>query len=247
MNYFKRYIKSRLFGGDVKRLISSNKIPDQAVSLNRLKQLGFNPKSIFDIGAYQGDFTETCLKVWPNSEVIAFEALNEKVEILKNKFKNHKVKIVEGIIGETDSTNVPFFSDETASSVLASEEVYHSKKIIKQRMLSLDRFIQESATGAPNFLKIDTQGYEFQILKGCQKSLHLIDVLLLEVNFLEVYNDVKLAHQVIALLNEFGFVIYDICEIHRRPLDNALFQIDFLFVKNDSTLRADKKWDHKII
>ena len=242
MNYFKRKILNRLFGGDLRRMIEQNRIPDQETSLMRLKNLGFKPKSVFDIGAYHGDFSKLCLKIWPQTSIIAFEALHEKIEPLTQKFKGRNVKIIEGIIGETDREAVNYYADETASSVLSSDEVNSKKKVVNQKMITLDTFLSTSSTQAPALLKIDTQGYEFQILKGAGNVLLQIEVVLLELNFLEVYHGVKLAHEVMELLTANGFVIYDICEIHRRPLDNALFQIDYIFVKKDSFLRNDKRW-----
>lgn len=37
-------------------------VPEIPSSLERLANLGFQPKQIFDVGAYKGDFTKLCLK-----------------------------------------------------------------------------------------------------------------------------------------------------------------------------------------
>jgi hypothetical protein len=46
----------------------------------------------------------------------------------------------------------------------------------------------------------------------------------------------------IAWLNERDWVAYDICGLTRRPLDQALWQADLIFVPRNSPLRADKRW-----
>lgn len=245
MNIIKDYINNKMFGGDIKRLIERNKIPNPVVSLKRLNNLGFKPNLIFDIGAYKGSFAETCLSIWPNCRLVLFEALKDKIPFLVSKFSGKNAHIVEGIIGDSNMEKVLYFSDETASSVLESKEIYTKKQVITQNMITLDSYIQSTGISAPNFLKIDTQGFEYQILKGAEKNIPSIEVFLLELNFLEVYYNVRLAHDVIAYLDTFGFVMYDICEIHRRPLDQALFQIDFLFVHKNSFLRKNKDWDIK--
>ena len=71
-------------------------------------------------------------------------------------------------------------------------------------------------------------------MKGCETYLSRVSILLIECNFLEIYQNVKLAGELIAYLGGFGFVIYDVSEIHRRPLDNTLVQMDFVFVKQDA-------------
>ncbi|OQP67657.1 FkbM family methyltransferase [Niastella populi] len=247
MNLIRKKIEAKLYSGDVKRMIARNKIPDQRTSFERLKELGFSPELTFDIGAYQGDFSNMCLEIWPETTIYAFEALKDKISPLKRRFASNNVKVIEGIIGQEDKESINFYADETASSVLASEEVNTEKKVVSQKMMRLDSFIKSENLKPPTLLKIDTQGYEYEILQGCGKVLNSIEVILLELNFLEVYQNVKLAHEVIAFLSEHDFVIYDICEIHRRPLDMALFQIDFLFIKKDNSLRKDKRWDKNIL
>ena len=242
LDFLRKKIEARLFSGDVNRMIAKGRIPDQQASLERLKHLGFTPDLIFDVGAYHGDFSHMCLNLWPDSRIIAFEALPEKIDSLKSKFTGKNVQVVEGIVGDEVRENVNYFADETSSSVLQSQE-FTAKKRLKQKMFTLDEFSFKNNVNAPDFLKIDTQGYEFPILKGFEKNLKLVKIILLELNFIEVYHQVKLAHEVIHFLGNNGFVIYDICEIHRRPLDMALFQIDFIFVKQHSQLRSDKRWD----
>jgi hypothetical protein len=90
-------------------------------------------------------------------------------------------------------------------------------------------------------LKIDT-GYEYEVLKGASTALHNCQLVLAELNFMDIHKNVKLADEVISFLKQFDFVMYDITEIHRRPSDNALWQVDFMFVKENSFLRQNKKW-----
>lgn len=241
MSFIGNKIRSRLYGGDVKRMIASDKIPDAFKSLERMKKLGFTPRSVFDVGAYQGDFTAMCLDLWPDCEIHSFEALPEKLKQLQSRFKNKKVRIVGNLVGD-EQKDVQFFADETASSILESQE-FTPKKKLNLRMITLDHYVSQNNLPAPNLLKIDTQGYEYPILQGFGKNLEKVEALLLELNFIEIYHKVTLAHKIIQYLSEFGFVVYDICEIHRRPLDRALIQMDFLFVKESSHLRKDKRWD----
>ena len=94
----------------------------------------------------------------------------------------------------------------------------------------------------PNLLKIDTRGYEYQVLQGVKEFLNDIDIILAELNFIDIHKDVKLANEVIIFLDNYNLVIYDIAQIHRRPFNNAIWQTDFIFVKKDSFLRENKNW-----
>jgi hypothetical protein len=53
-------------------------------------------------------------------------------------------------------------------------------------------------------------------------------------------------HEVIAYLAERDFLPFDICGGWRRSSDEALAQIDMIFVRRDSDLRAHRKfWEHE--
>jgi hypothetical protein len=51
---------------------------------------------------------------------------------------------------------------------------------------------------------------------------------------------IDLHETLVGWLGERGFVAYDICGMTRRPLDNALWQADMIFVRKDDPLRRDK-------
>ena len=60
-------------------------------SLERLANLGFQPKQIFDVGAYKGDFTELCLKYFPHAKIACFEVLEHRVEQLNLLASKHPI------------------------------------------------------------------------------------------------------------------------------------------------------------
>ena len=95
---------------------------------------------------------------------------------------------------------------------------------------------------APEMLKLDVQGYELWVLKGAEESLPGIRVILAEVNLLDIHKGVPLLHEVTDWLFQRGYVAYDICGLTRRPLDDALWQADMIFIRRDDALRADKSY-----
>lgn len=217
--------------------------PNQRTSLIRLKELGFNPKTIYDVGAFKGDFAELASNLWPESEILCFEPLKEKSKQIQERFEDDpKIQTFNILLGEKDQNEVTFFEAETASSVLPEHEDNDFKKT-KKPMVAIDTLVEENEdVPSPDFLKIDTQGYEYQILLGGENCLEKVEVVLAELNHIDIHEDVILAEKVISYLNSQGFVIYDIAEMHRRPLDNALWQTDFIFVKKSSRFRKNKAW-----
>ncbi|MCW3111451.1 MAG: FkbM family methyltransferase [Segetibacter sp.] len=216
-------------------------IPDPEFSLQLLKQQGFIPKTIFDVGAYNGDFAKMARGIWSDADIVCFEGLPEKVAKLKTNLHDTKIKVIEGLVGERNDDKVKFFKVESATSVL-EEQTPNDFEVGYQTMRTLDSCIEQFSLHKPQLLKIDTQGYEYNILTGFENNLHYVDVILAELNFIDIHKNVKLAFDVIELLNNNGFVIFDICQLHRRPSDKALWQADFIFVKKDSVLRKNKSW-----
>ena len=56
-----------------------------------------------------------------------------------------------------------------------------------------------------NFLNIDVQGYELEVLKGGVKTLENIDAMILEVNRDEVYEGCPMVEDLDDFLKDFGF------------------------------------------
>ena len=66
-------------------------VPDTWNSLIQLKDKhSFNPKVIFDIGAYKGDWTKMCLKIYPKSKFYLFEPQDCLSKFL-NSFQNKNI------------------------------------------------------------------------------------------------------------------------------------------------------------
>ena len=218
-------------------------IPEIPIALNRLSKLGFQPHHIFDIGAYEGEFAQCCLNIWPKAKVSCFEALEHKVAHLqKLALKNSSIQVFPGLLGAKAIDKVAFNESETASSVLV-ENTPQNFPVSFHPMRTVDQIVQEHFAGnIPDLLKLDVQGYELEVLKGAEKSLSGIKAILAEVSLLDIHQNTPLLADIVAWLNSRDWVAYEICGFIRRPLDQSLWQIDMIFVPVNSPLRTDKRW-----
>ena len=218
-------------------------VPEIPSSLERLSKLSFQPNQIFDVGAYKGDFANLCLKYFPNADIALFEVLEHRVEQLNLlALKNPKIKVFQTLLGATAQEKVNFNQAETASSVLV-EQIPQNFSVESYPMATIDQIVNNRFAGkSPDFLKMDVQGYELEVLKGAENSLQGVQVILAEISLLDIHQNVPLLAEIIKWLNERDWVAYDICGLTRRPLDQALWQADFIFVPCNSKLRADKRW-----
>jgi FkbM family methyltransferase len=219
------------------------RVPEIPVALSHLADLNFQPRQVFDVGAYQGEFAECCLKIWPNTHVACFEALEHKVaELQQQASRNPKIQVFPGLLGSETREKVALHQAETASSILV-EQIPQNFPVTHYPMRTVDQIVEEHFAGcSPDLLKLDVQGYELEVLKGAEKSLPGMQAILAELSLLDIHQNVPLLADVITWLNDRDWVAYDICGLIHRPLDRALWQADFMFVPRHSTLRSDKRW-----
>ncbi len=216
-------------------------VPDIFFSLERLKHLGFNPNQIIDVGAYEGEWTKVVSQLFPEANILMCEAMPSKEEKLKPLI-NSRINYEIGVLGAEDGKEVYFTELETASSVLEEEAATHKR--VARKTSSLNTVLAKRNIAKVDLIKLDVQGYELEVLSGFEKYISSTDVILTEASLLDIHKGVPLVRDVINFMGDKGFVLYDICSVStRRPLDNALWQTDLLFVKHNSRFRQDKRYN----
>ncbi|MBW8015820.1 MAG: FkbM family methyltransferase [Planctomycetes bacterium] len=89
------------------------------------------------------------------------------------------------------------------------KEQWKIKKEIKIRTTTLNNVFLENKID-PDFIKIDTQGSELNILKGAENHLDQVLGLELEVEFLDLYKDQPLFSDIDSFVREKGFELFDL-------------------------------------
>ena len=225
-------------------LFERYEVPTFGGSIRRLKAAGFQPDIWMDVGAHHGEVASMFRQAWPDAKGICLEGQAEPLKFLRARLQgDSNIQIIPKLAGAKPQERVILRGRETSASVL-EEDVHPQAETQEVEMTTLDQEISRFAQAAgTRLIKIDTQGYELEILKGAEECLKKTGALILELNFLEIHKNVPLGEEVIAWLKARKFVIYDIAGITRRPRDRALWQADFLFVPESSPLRADKSYE----
>ncbi len=221
--------------------------PSMEWSLGNMRKLGFNPRFIVDIGAFQGEWTAMAKTEFPHASVLMLEAQESKrpaLEAIKTASRGD-IDYRISVMGSTEGESI-FFNEydhaPTACSVLVDHAAAATRKI-ERSLSTLDSILAEGAFPNPNFIKLDVQGYEIEVLKGAREAMQSAEVILMEVSIIDLYQGNPLLHDVLAFMTDYGFKTYDICSLLRRPLDHALCQMDVIFVKEMSRLCQHKTWN----
>ena len=215
--FFKNY--SKFFMSFFKHKLNSNLID--------LIKKEVEIKIVYDIGAYRGDFSnylnKTSLK---GKDFYLFEA-NEKNEKYLNKFD---FKYFIDVLSDRKK-EVKFYSKSLSGDSYFLEQTnnYDGFDVKTKITNTLDNIVEQNNLPFPNFIKIDTQGSEIDILKGAKKTISNCKLIYLECPIIEYNFGSPNLDQYIKYLDSIDFVPYDICEVHY--IDKMLVQIDILFIK----------------
>ncbi len=212
--------------------------PNMELGLKRLAERGFAPESIVDVGCSQGAWSRSARSIWPTARLAMIEpnlGLKDKLKAIASELKG---EFQCELMGAVDGAEVTFYVMGAGSSIY-EERSDINRTAEKRQTRTLDSVL--SNWDRIGLLKIDAQGSELDILKGSSRLLPGVEAVLLEISVLEINQGAPLLHEVVAFMAQDGFVICEILEIHRRLVDMALIQLDFLFVRHNSPLLADKR------
>lgn len=236
-------ILDKIFGNSLKQYYG---LPTIESRLDNMCKLGFDPKFIIDIGAFNGEWTTMTRMIFPNAAFLMFEAQESKISVLDElkRIGNGKIDFRIVPMGPIDGEQVIFHvydNSPTASSML-HDHARTPTRPVQMIARTLDSILAEDNRPWPDLIKLDVQGYELEVLKGAESALTHTEAVLMEVSIIELYQGNPILSDVIAFMAARGFRAYDICSLLRRPLDGALCQMDMIFIKESSRFLKYKVW-----
>jgi FkbM family methyltransferase len=210
--------------------------PSIRKTLLYLKDLGFNPSIAIDVGAYHGEWTKLFKNIYPQSKVLMIEAQEQKERILKEVCKFYDLEDISleiALLGSENNKEVCFCEMETGSSVFEESSPYRRDYVTKT-LVTLDTLVSKYKEFQNiDFLKLDVQGYELEVLAGATTLLKKTEFILLEASLIPVNQGCPLIEEVIYFMTKRNFRMLDFCSQIRRK-DGLLWQTDILFIRNDS-------------
>jgi len=216
--------------------------PNMALSLRNLARLGFHPRFVVDVGAYEGHWTALCKTYFPEADVLMVEAQPSKAATLSAFAAQYGGQVTTEIalLGPVDGLSVSFHEMETGSSVLA-ENSPAARSTSQRTTVALDGLLR-SRSQRVDYLKLDVQGYELEVLKGAPKALAEAEFVLMETSLMPVNQGCPTFAEVVGFMDSQGFRVFDLCDQGRRR-DGVLWQVDLLFMKRSSSLAPEPSID----
>lgn len=216
--------------------------PDKDL-MRRMKLIDhFKINKIFDVGANDGYFGFQMKKLGFKGSIVSFEPIRSIFEKLQKETVRYPDWTGENFaLGSEDSEaeiNVAGNAGGSSSMLnmlpthenVSPEARYVGKeKIVVKKLDSV--FSNYYKEGDNILLKIDTQGFERNVLEGAEESLKKVRGIQIELSLLELYEGQMLYREMIEYLEKRGFKLYSLENGFYDKKIGQLLQLDGIFYR----------------
>jgi FkbM family methyltransferase len=215
---------------------------------------------IIDVGANIGKSLDEFKSWWPDAHVHCFEPQQEcwgELDQRASKFPATSAVINKFAAGSEPNDQATFYTHDINTGVsgfnkinLQSQDSIHLNNLIvtdpqalskyeqslnHERMVKiirLDDYCNKLNIHRIDLLKIDTQGFEPQVLEGLGGRLSDVDVVITELMFYDYYERSLSFLDIERFLLPAGFHLYDISHIAKNPMNGRTDWVDVIYVNN---------------
>jgi len=201
----------------------------------------FNINFVFDVGANTGQYASHLRRAGYKGTILSFEPLTEAFSILQKhteKDKNWKAEQIG--LGNFDGETIINVAQNSVSSSILNIRKEHveavpDSKYISQENITIRKldsiFNKYEQKGKNFFLKIDTQGFEREVINGALLSLPKITGIQVEMSLVQLYEGESMYDDSKKLIESYGFELYSLEPGFSDPDSGKLMQIDGIFFR----------------
>ena len=161
--------------------------------------------TIFDVGGNEGESIDLFLDLFKNPKIYSFEPEKKSFQKLLEKYgKNKAVNLFNFAFGNKKEKlklkiNVKS-STSTLSKINTKSKYYNLKSLIlnsnknnifvgkeKVKVKKIDDFFSQKKIKTIHILKIDTEGFELNVIKGAKKALKKTKIIIIEFQLNDMY------------------------------------------------------------
>jgi FkbM family methyltransferase len=199
---------------------------------------------ILDVGANTGQSVKRFRRAFPSSIIHSFEPSQRIFDQLKiNVTGQHDVFAWNCAVGSAVGKQT--FLENTHSDMSSFLELSKTGwgKIVKESTVdvtTVDQFLADRQIERVDILKSDTQGYDFEVIKGAEQAMrrNTVGLLYFEFIFSDMYKNLPRFDEVFRHLTDRGFRLVSIYEM--RHQENLASWADALFVNRQCWPLAGK-------
>jgi FkbM family methyltransferase len=231
----------RRHGWELQRLEHAN--IEWQILRNILRHTG--TETVLDVGANIGQYGDLLFDTGFDGTLISFEALPDAHRQLSDHSKKHRRWLVApcaALGSERGKIEMNVSANSVSSSVLpmrqthlqaAPQSLYVGKQTVDiERLDELAPRLLQSEVAL--MIKVDTQGYELEVVKGATALLPRTVAFQLELSLVPLYEGAPTFLDMTAFMESIGFDLFGIVPGFRDQLSGRLLQVDGFFVRADT-------------
>ena len=202
------------------------------MGLRRLRDMGYRPDFILDIGASTGIWSYLMWEIFPDARFVLADPLHSRYpgSSLRRGFE-----MIEAAVSDKPGTMAFQVSGDLYNSSLIQVGLTTTTSIVEVPVITVDGIVADRNVTGRGLLKVDVQYAEHLVLAGAKQALQeKIDFVLLELTLYRANERARTFAEMVNLMSELGFDYYDDVGEWRSPLNGRLEQRDALFVRRGS-------------
>jgi len=213
--------------------------------------LGSNEISVFDVGANIGEWAELFSKRFNN--ISYYGAVEPDEGLIKYLHKNlsgikniEQFQIFNVALGsEKSNATLRIMNSSSMNSLhsLGQDSWGHEIDLQKIEVVTIDGLIHSISAGSRkiyDLLKIDSQGSDFEVLKGAKSLLGRegVNLVLCEVILQKLYTNTSYFVELFEYMLKLNYKVYGFYDQHNRNRSLAWFDVLFISDKFRSSLNS---------
>jgi FkbM family methyltransferase len=201
------------------------------------------PTTVFDVGANIGQYGLSLRKCGFTGRIVSFEAIPSVHARLSARAAGDPDWTVAACcaLGRAQGeARINLARNSVSSSLLPMHDAHlkaaPDSKFIASETVRMERLDDIARPLLPKdgrlFLKVDTQGYEEEVLAGADLVLKSVSAMQLELSVVPLYQGAPSLRRILELCDGLGFHLYGLIPGFYEEKSGRLLQMDGLFLRN---------------
>ncbi|MBD2081309.1 FkbM family methyltransferase [Leptolyngbya sp. FACHB-17] len=203
-----------------------------------------NISLVLDVGANEGQFGALLRRLGYQGKIISFEPVQQVFQTLTKQCQSHSSWTARNeALGDFDGytkINVSAFSQVSSiltATGIADTNYWKGNTQAKIQVRRLDSLSDELELNQHQiFLKVDTQGFEENVLRGGKGMLQGQNIQMLEVelSMRSFYSGEKLFPEMLDYIRGLGFELISMSPVHVDSQKGHVLQYDCIFIRKET-------------
>jgi FkbM family methyltransferase len=206
-----------------------------------LKKLSIN--CVLDVGANRGQYGTMLRRIGYDGWILSFEPVRANYELLQAEAANwERWRVFPFALGEEAERRTINVTAETVFSSFLdpreeSQARFRNNRVERREIVDvkrLDAVLDECLTGIESpriYLKLDTQGFDLEVMAGAKKVLPRILGLQTEVALRSIYHGMRSFAESVGWFQTNGFEVIDFVTVNRDVDDLCAIEMDCIMAR----------------